>query len=142
MTPIVGQTLPPLRIDKLSSESMKVWAGILRDPNPIHLDPAVVRAQGLGERVINQGPANLAYVISMLQAAFPDAFIENLDTRFLGNTFAADNLEAGGEVSAVDPLEDGLRFTCDAWLQAEGRDKVVALRATLVLRNDNHRQGD
>jgi hypothetical protein len=66
-----GDTLKPFRIARVSPEGMKAWAKFLHDPNPIHLDPAVVKAKGLGERVINQGPANLAYLINMLQAANP-----------------------------------------------------------------------
>ena len=133
MTPVVGQQLPVFQINDLSPESMKVWAKILRDPNPIHLDPAAVQAQGLGDRVINQGPANLAYVISMLQAAFPEGRIDVLDTRYLGNAFAGDNLEAGGQISTVEATGEGVQVTCDAWLRAEGRDKVLAVQASLTL---------
>ncbi|GLU37371.1 MaoC/PaaZ C-terminal domain-containing protein [Pseudomonas sp. NBRC 100443] len=142
MTPEIGQTLPSLQITDLSAESMKVWARILRDPNPIHLDPEAVHAQGLGDRVINQGPANLAYVISMLQAAFPQGRIETLDARYLGNAFAGDNLEAGGQVSAVESLGEGTRVTCEAWLRAQGRDKVVALRAVLTLPHHSQKRGN
>ena len=66
-----GQILKPLRIASISAADMQEWAQVLRDPNPIHLDPRAVAARGLGDRVINQGPANLAYIIAMLQAAFP-----------------------------------------------------------------------
>ena len=50
---------------------MKTFAVALADPNPIHLDPEAVKAAGLGDRVINQGPAGLGYLLNMLHEAVP-----------------------------------------------------------------------
>ncbi|MEI9988315.1 MAG: hypothetical protein WDN69_37590 [Aliidongia sp.] len=66
-----GDALPIFVVPSVSAAAMKEWAVFLRDPNPIHLDPEVVKAKGLGDKVINQGPANVAYVMNMLMAAFP-----------------------------------------------------------------------
>src|SRR3546814_8039781 len=73
---------------------MKEWAVFLHDPNPIHLDVEVVKAKGLGDKVINQGPANVAYVMNMLAAAFPGSRIEKMDSRFVDNVYAGDRLTA------------------------------------------------
>ena len=54
MSATVGSKLIPIRIDAISTETMKDWAVFLRDPNPIHLDVDVVKAKGLGDAVINQ----------------------------------------------------------------------------------------
>jgi len=40
-------------------------AMLLRDPNPIHWDPEVLRELGLGERPINQGPINVGYLAEL-----------------------------------------------------------------------------
>jgi len=96
---------------------MKAWAVFLHDPNPIHLDPAVVKAKGLGERVINQGPANLAYLINMLRAAVPGGFIESLEVRYVDNVFAGDAVEAGGTVTAVSGDSGRQKLVCDVWLR-------------------------
>jgi acyl dehydratase len=127
----VGGALRPLRIESVSPESMKAWAVFLHDPNPIHLDPAVVKAKGLGERVINQGPANLAYLINMLCAAVPGGFIESLEVRYVDNVFAGDALEAGGTVTAVSGDGRRQKLVCDVWLHADGRGPVLTGRATI-----------
>jgi acyl dehydratase len=120
-----GEALPPFAI-RVSQDSMAVWAGLLHDPNPLHLDPAAVRAKGLGDRTINQGPANLAYVVEALRAAFPEGEIVELDLRFLDNVFAGDLVEASGRVAAQQDT-DGERCTrCDVRLQAAGREPALA----------------
>lgn len=132
--PVPGDWLPPLRIESVSTQAMRQWARILRDPNPIHLDPTVVTDKGWGDRVINQGPANLAYIITMLQNAFPGAMLEALDVRYVDNVFGGEAVEAGGriaDVSRADP--DGrTRITCDIWLRADARDFVIQGTAVIA----------
>jgi acyl dehydratase len=108
---------------------MKAWARFLHDPNPIHLDPAVVRAKGLGDRVINQGPCNLAYIISMLQSAVPGSSLESLDVRYVDNVYGGDAVEAGGKVTA----KTGHALACDVWLKVDGRGPVVTGTATVLV---------
>ena len=126
---VAGEALPPFVIERVDPEAMRQWAGFLADPNPIHLDEAVVRAKGLGDRVINQGPANVAYILNMLMAAFPSAVILSLHTKFLDNVYAGDRVTAGGSIASV---EAG-RAVCDVWLRAEGRDTVLSGTATLLV---------
>lgn len=125
MTP--GTALSPFIIDSVSPEAMKEWAVFLADPNPIHLDPEAVKALGLGDRVINQGPANLAYVINLLMQNFPGWQIAKLETRFNGNVLAGDRAIAGGEITEAEETS----ITCDAWLEIEGRGKALTCRAIL-----------
>ena len=97
---------------------MKTVAALLHDPNPIHFDVAAVRALGLGDRPVNQGPSNMAYVVSMLSrsAGGPER-IRRLRVRFLGNVLAGDRLVAGGTVAAVGD-QDGERVAeVDVWLE-------------------------
>jgi acyl dehydratase len=126
-----GDALPAWRIEAVSPENMRRLAETLRDPNPIHLDPAAVAKLGLGDRVINQGPANLAYIINMLHAAFPEAQLLQLDARFLANVFGGDAVEAGGRVTAI--ADDGTRISCDTWLNVDGRGPAVSAQAQLLL---------
>ena len=100
---------------------------MLRDDNPIHLDPAAAEALGFGQRTVNPGPANLAYVINMLMAADPDAEIAEVEARFLGNVLAGDAVLAQGTLDGDDPTR------CEAMLTsvAEG---TPLLAATIRLR--------
>jgi 3-hydroxybutyryl-CoA dehydratase len=124
-----GATLPPFMIESVSAEAMKDWAIFLADPNPIHLDVEVVKAKGLGDKVINQGPANVAYVMNMLLAAFPGASIEAMESRFVDNVYAGDRLTAGGTVIAI---ENG-KASCETWLRADDRNLVISGTATILL---------
>jgi 3-hydroxybutyryl-CoA dehydratase len=127
-----GDELGPLVIESVSAENMKALAVVLADPNPIHLDPEAVRALGMGDRVVNQGPANFAWVLDMLREAVPDAEIRDLKVRLLANVFAEDRVVAAGRVEAV---EDG-RATCSVWLDVDGGARAVDGTATLILPTD------
>jgi 3-hydroxybutyryl-CoA dehydratase len=109
--------------------AMDVFAEILEDPNPIHLDPAATAAAGLGERTINQGPANFGYVIDMLRENFPGAAIGDLNVRLLANVCADDRVTAAGRVEAN---QDG-RLRCAVWLDVEGGPRAIEGTATVVL---------
>jgi len=129
MTVTIGDALPPFVIDRISPEGMRDWSVFLADPNPIHLDVEVVKAKGLGDKRINQGPINVAYVINMLLAAFPGGRIEAMDSRFLDNVYEGDHLTASGTITAVD----GNRLTCEFKLDVAGRGTVNSGTATLII---------
>jgi len=129
MSYAAGDAIAPFVIDSVSTEAMKDWAVFLADPNPIHLDPEVVKAKGLGDRVINQGPINVAYMMNMLIRAFPGAIIEAMDSRFLDNVYGADKVTASGTIKAVE----GNRIDCEFTLDVEGRGTVNAGTATVRL---------
>lgn len=116
----VGQELPPLIIEAVDPEKMKIMAAILRDPNPIHFDPKRVSALGLGDRVVNQGPTNMSYLLNMVtrwSGGVPT--LNSAAVRFLGNVFAGDRVECTGRVSAVD-LAAGLA-TLEVKASVDGR---------------------
>jgi acyl dehydratase len=127
-----GAELGPLVIESVRAERMKTLAIVLADPNPIHLDPAAVRALGLGDRVVNQGPANFAWVLDMLREAVPGAQISDLKVRLLANVFADDRVVAAGRVDAVD----GGRLSCSVWLDVDGGSRALDGTATLILPTD------
>lgn len=132
MSYAVGDALPEFTIPAVDPEAMKQWAVFLADPNPIHLDAEVVKAKGLGDRVINQGPANVAYLINMLMAAFPGGRIAAMDTRFLDNVYGGDTVTARGRVTSV---EDAL-VSCEFTLDVEGRGPVNSGTATISIRTE------
>jgi 3-hydroxybutyryl-CoA dehydratase len=129
----VGSELKPWTVEHVDPEKMKVFAVVLADPNPIHLDPAAVRAAGLGERVINQGPASFGYVLNMLREAAPQATIAELNVRLNANVFGGERVTAGGQVDAVDERDGERRLTCSVWLDVHGGRRALQGTATLVL---------
>jgi acyl dehydratase len=112
---------------------MKVFAAIARDPNPIHWDPREVAQRGLGERVINQGPTNLGYVINMLLAWTGAASLRSLTVRFTANVFGGDRVEAGGRVTALREEEGERLADCEVWLDRDDGTRTVAGTATVAL---------
>jgi 3-hydroxybutyryl-CoA dehydratase len=127
-----GSTLAPLRIARVDAATMRLWSTLLKDPNPIHLDRDAVRAMGLGDRLINQGPANLACIISMLLKALPGARLESLGVRYVDNAYEGDAVEASGTVREIMPGPP-MRIVCEVSLQAIGRGPVIQGSATLIL---------
>ena len=120
MSHAVGDALPPFTIESVSPEAMKQWAVFLADPNPIHLDVEVVKAKGLGDRVINQGPVNVAYMMNMLMRAFPGGRIKSMDSRFLDNVYGGDRAVVTGRITMIE----GNIVTCEFSLDVEGRGTV------------------
>lgn len=125
----VGGALPELTL-QVRADPMATMARLLRDPNPIHLDTDAVKAMGMGDKVVNQGPANLAYIMNMLAAAFPDWRIATINSAYLASVFDGDEVIAGGEVIRSEPDE----IVCSAWLQIEGRGMAVKAEAVLMPR--------
>jgi 3-hydroxybutyryl-CoA dehydratase len=110
-------------------QAMKVLADVLDDPNPIHLDPRVVARLGMGDRVINQGPANCSYVVNALRDAFPDGTIAELRFRLLGNVYGGDEVTAGHRIVE----RDDTHAHCTIWLDVHDGRRVVEGTATVAL---------
>ncbi len=129
MAPQVGDELASRTIESVSPEHMKTMAVVLDDPNPIHLDPEAVKALGMGDRVINQGPTGVGYVLDMLRAAFPGATVDEIEVRFMANVRGEDRCVAAGKVTEAD----GDSVTCEVWLDVDGGKRAIAGSATLTL---------
>lgn len=126
-----GRRLEPLVIESVDPERMKTMAAILQDPNPIHFDVEAVKALGYGDKPINQGPLNMAYLLEMVSRfAGGPANIARFSTRFLGNVFAGDRVECTGTVTAVDADAGRAELEIQA---AVGDRPVLAGTATVRL---------
>jgi acyl dehydratase len=130
--PAVGDAVPPLRVEGVSADKIKIMALVLRDPNPIHFDLDAVRAAGLGDREVNQGGVTMAYVIDMLIAwTGSRSSVRAIDCRFSANVFAGDAVDVGGTVTAVRE-EQGMHLVeCDVW--ADSGDGVRAVGGTATV---------
>jgi acyl dehydratase len=129
-----GAEIPPLVVEEVGTEQMKTVAALLHDPNPIHFDVESVQALGMGDRVVNQGPNNMAYVVNMLgDWAGGPGRVRGLRVRFLGNVFGGDRLTARGTVTGVRE-EGGERLAdLDVWLERAEDDRVLDGTAVVAL---------
>jgi acyl dehydratase len=112
---------------------MKTFAAILRDPNPIHWDRDEVSAKGFGDRLINQGPINLGYILNGLMAwAGPDS-IRRIRVRFASNVLEGDRVEAAGEVTGIREI-DGVKVAdCNIWLTRQDGERALVGTASVTL---------
>src|SRR3954464_14464479 len=119
--------MKPFVVASGGAARMAALADVLGDPNPIHLDRELVKRLGMGEREINQGPANCSYIVNMLRAAFPGATLTRLSLRLLGHMFAVRRAGARGEILG----EDAGDVRCAVWLDVDGRVRMVEGTATI-----------
>lgn len=123
----VGTRIPDWVIESVDAEKMKTMAVLLRDPNPIHWDVDAVRQLGMGDRAVNQGPSNMAYVVNAIIAWCGDpAAIRSVQVRFQGNVLAGDHVTAAGEVVEVREDGDNRIAVCDVWLDREDGTRLLA----------------
>ena len=134
MTVEPGTQVPPFVVEAVPVEAMKTVAALLHDPNPIHFDVEAVSELGMGDRQVNQGPTNMAYVVNMLTAWTGDpGCVRRLQVRFLGNVFAGDRVSTGGVVTGIRE-EGGRRLgDLDVWLERSPEDRVLVGTATVAL---------
>jgi acyl dehydratase len=130
-----GQALEPFVVESVDPGPMKTMAVLLRDPNPIHWDVAVLGRLGLGDRPINQGPINVGYLMELAgRAAGGAANVRRFDCRFLGNVFAGDRVTCSGTVTAVDADAGTAELELSA--EVDGR-AVLSATATITTMNTN-----
>ncbi len=130
-----GTSIPDFEVVEVPIEAMKTMAVLLRDPNPIHWDTAAVAGLGMGDRVINQGPTNMAYIVNMLVGwtGGPEA-IRALNVRFLDNVRGGDHVIAGGVVNEVREAADGRIAHCEVWLDVVQGPRALSGTATVAIR--------
>ncbi len=130
----VGDELPPLVIESVSVEAMKTVAALLHDPNPIHFDLETLQRLGMGDRPVNQGPNNMAYIVAMLSryAGGPEN-VRKLRVRFLGNVLGGDRLTARGVISNVREENGATVADVDVWLERSAEDVVLKGAATITV---------
>jgi acyl dehydratase len=131
MTVTAGMALPEWTLESVDAGPMKVYAAIARDPNPIHWDRAEVAARGLGDRVVNQGPLSLGYVINMLLAWAGPGSLRGLTARFTAPVLDGDRVTAGGRVTAVRVNGDRLA-DCEVWLTRADGVRAIDGTATVL----------
>jgi acyl dehydratase len=129
----VGDNLTALVVDNVDPGRMKTMAMLLEDPNPIHWDTSVIRALGLGDQPINQGPINLGYLMEMVvrNLAGGAASLKRFRVRFVGNVVAGQRVECAGQVTAVDTAAGTAELSLNA--TADGEPALIGDATVLIV---------
>lgn len=127
-----GDVLPASRY-RVEAGPMKVFSVLMADPNPIHFDPEFVGRIGRGDRPVNQGTLNIAYLLNAVIAWLdgPDAAarILRFTCRFGGSVYAGDEVVAGGHVTGVDAEGASMEL----WLDRAEAERVLSATALIWL---------
>ena len=67
MTIEPGARIPPFVMDDITMDRIHMIMDLMHDTNPVHDDPELVERRKL-RGPVNQGPANLSYILNMLHA--------------------------------------------------------------------------
>jgi acyl dehydratase len=126
----VGTKIPPFTMDDITMPRIEALMELMNDVNPVHDDPDVIARRGL-RGPVNQGPANLAYIVNMLTLwAGPEMELERFDFRFLDTVAPGDTVVARGVVTGVEVSAGRRRIACQVWLE---RDGVRAVDGTATI---------
>lgn len=128
-----GTPIPSRSMGEITMERVHRMMELMHDTNPVHDDPELVERRRL-RGPVNQGPANLSYVLTMLYAwAGPDLWLERYDFRFLDIVVPGDTVTASGTVTAATVDGDDAVVECAWQLDVEGGATAVAGTARVRL---------
>lgn len=133
MNVAAGDRIPDWVMESVRPERMRTMAAILRDPNPVHWDPAATAALGFGHRTINQGPLGLSYMVNMLHAWAGPGCITRLFMTFPLVVLDGDHITACGQVVALREGGTSRLADCDIWLARGETERPLVGKATVRL---------
>ena len=116
----------------VNQESMNTWAEILDDPNPIHLDINSARLLGLGEGTINQGQANIAYIMNMIEKNFPGSQIIKMNNKMTNAILEGNLVTVSGQILKIQEQDNESIISCSINLKTD-ENKVAVISEVDVL---------
>lgn len=116
----------------VKQENLNAWSKILNDPNPIHFDSETVKKIGLGDKCINQGPANITYIINAIFYNFPKSRILSIKNRLNGNVFADDIVSISGKITKVLNKDESILISLLLKLSTQENDSLVVSNIDII----------
>ena len=119
----------------VKQEYLVTWSQVLNDPNPIHLDNKKVEELGLGNKCINQGPANISYILNCISSNFPEYQLIKINNKLNGNVFSDDRVSVEGQISDIEKKNDYLIVSLFLDLHTQNQNNVLSSNAVIRLPN-------
>ena len=133
MTIEPGTEIPPFVMDDITMDRIHTIMELMHDTNPVHDDADVVHRRKL-RGPVNQGPANLSYILNMLHAwGGADIELETFEFRFHDIVVPGDVVTARGTVTSVEEGDRGRRVACDVRLEHTDGSTAVAGTARILI---------
>ena len=120
---------------KVEQENLITWSNVLNDPNPIHLDNKTVKKLGLGDKCINQGPANIAYILNCISSNFKNYQLIEVKNKLNGNVFSGDKIVVEGKISDIENHENFLIISLLLVLNTQNQSSVLLTEAKIRIPN-------
>ena len=128
-----GTALPPFTMSDITLERIREFMELMHDVNPVHDDEELAARLGL-RGPVNQGPANLAYVINMYLAWAGDPrALKRIDFRFLDTVTTGDVVTASGTVISNEEGTDGRKAVSEFGLDRQDGARALAGAVRLQL---------
>jgi acyl dehydratase len=107
----VGDSLPSVEKDPVTTTQLVRYAGASGDFNPLHTDDAVAQKAGL-KGVIAQGLLIMGFVGQAITGWVPRHQLKRFQVRFKGMTFPGDTISVGATVAEKVSEGQNLRILC------------------------------
>jgi len=133
----VGDRIPPLTKDPIDQIQLVRYAGASGDFNPLHFDPSIGEAAGLGG-VIAHGMLIMAFVGEAITNWIPNRFLRKFKTRFIGITRPKDTITITGRV--IEKKESGHTIICS--VAAKDQKGEVKIKGTFEAQLPSRIQGE
>lgn len=116
-----GEALDPIELGEVTRLALIEYAGASGDYNPIHTIDEEAEKAGL-PGIIQHGMLTMAQMGRLLSPYLDRGFVEDFETRFRDMLFLGEELRVGGEVTKVEEVPDGERYTFEVYAETlEGR---------------------
>ena len=120
----------------VKQSDLVTWSKILNDPNPIHLDKNKVIELGFGHDCINQGPANIAYVINCISKNFKDYELLSINNKLKGNVFSGDEIKVNGIIIDIKKNKNDIYVSLELNLKSQAKDDLMFSKAEIKLKTE------
>lgn len=102
---VVGETLPTVRLGRISRHQLALYCGGSGDHNPLHTDIDFARERGGLPDVIGHGMLTMALAARLLTGVAPPEALRSYDARFVDKTRIGDAISCEAVVTRRDATE-------------------------------------
>jgi len=119
----IGDPMPTLVKEPVSKVQLVRYAGASGDFNPLHTDPEIGKAVGIGGQIAH-GMLIMGFVGQAITNWVPKKCLKSFFIRFAGMTRPDDVITVTGKV--VDKREDNGRIRCEVAARNQKDELIVA----------------